>query len=248
MKKNKILALLFCAVLIAAAFASLCDARTKEDAAAALIGEKLRDELCPEKIEVQVSKGCQKAWIRCRGSIISGLRVELMELSALLSGTLPADEDLADLAGMISDSNGKMILLENDVNNYFADGHNSSGFSDMRFRFRDKYYTASGRFESDMLFTTIELDINARGTLALRPDGIYLDSTEISVEGKTVHEKLASFITDSINPLLAFGKISFPVRFSSVSISAGRILVDGSPGKITAAGKYESTNMDKGGN
>lgn len=240
MKIIKIFILFLCFLLVVLSFAAAAKAGTKENTAAAVIGEKLKEELCPEKIEVHVSAGCKKAWVRCRGSNISGLRVELMELSALLSGMLGTDENLENLAEMISDSNGRMILREEDVNRYFAEGHGASGFTDMRFRFLDKYYTASGRFERDMLFTAIELDINARGSLALKNDGIYLDRTVISVAGKTVHDKIASLITDSINPLLSFRKISFPVRFSSVSISGGKILIEGSPEKITAAGSYES--------
>ena len=248
MKNNMIFTMFLWALLAAAAFAAPSYARTKEDMTAAVIGEKLKEELSPEKIEVHVAKGCQKAWVMCRGSKLSGLRVELMELSALLSGPLDTGENLETLAEMISESFGKMILKESDINKYFAEGHGASGFSDMRFRFKDDRYTASGRFESDLVFTTIELDINARGSLVLKTDGIYLDGTEISVEGKTVHDRLVSLITDSINPLLSFEKIPFPIRFSSVRIPAGSILIDGSPEKIPAAGRYEYVNKGAGGN
>ncbi|WP_281680956.1 hypothetical protein [Synergistes jonesii] len=244
MKAFKFFASAVCALILAATCCAALNVGTAEDGAASAIGRLLINELAPEKIEVAVSEGVEKAWVRCRGSKLSGLRVELMELSASLAANPAVKESAASLAEVISESKGRMILKEEDVNEYFANGRNAGVFSDMRFRFLHKGFTASGKFESDLLFTKIELELEAKGKLALRSDGVYLEETDISLEGVRQPRRVTEFIIGRINPLLSFSKISFPVSFTSVDIAKGTIALNGKVEKIAAAGAYKWSGAD----
>lgn len=244
MKAFKFFASGACALILATTCCAALNAGTVENNAASTIGRLLINELTPEKIEVAVSKEVKKAWVRCRGSKLSGLRVELLELSASLAADPSAKESAASLADIISASSGRMILKEEDVNEYFAKGQNAGVFSDMCFRFLHKGFTASGKFESDLLFTKIELELEAKGKLALRSDGVYLEETDISLEGTRQPRRVTEFIISRINPLLSFSKISFPVSFTSVDIAKGTIALNGKVEKIAVTSAYKWSCAD----
>ncbi len=231
---------LICALALALIPAAQSFAGEREAEAAREIGNLVRAELTPERVEVTVAEGGKKAWIECAGAQISGIRIESMKLEAELAA-LPEkiqSGDGTELSRRITSSRGEIALRERDVNDYFASGKSTGGFSALRFKFSPQGYRAEGKFEADIMIMKINLDLKADGRLGLRPDGVYLENTAIYAEGMKQSESVTELVTGRINPLLPFSKIPFPVSFSRITMSDGEALLTGGPQKIAGGGVW----------
>ena len=229
----KIKKALICALAMAIIPAAQSFAGEREMAAAREIGSLLREELSPERVEVIVADDGKRAWIECAGAVISGIRIESMKLDAELA-ELPAniqDGDM-ELSHRITSSRGEIVLRERDVNDYFASGKSTGGFSELRFKFSPQGYSAEGKFEADVVIIKINLDLKAKGRLGLKQDGVYLEDTVIYAEGIKQPENITELVTGRVNPLLPFAKIPFPVSFSIMTMKNGEALLTGEPKKI----------------
>ncbi|MEA5033907.1 DUF2993 domain-containing protein [Cloacibacillus evryensis] len=230
----KIKKALLCALALTVLPAAHSFAGEREAAAAAAIGALVRGELSPERIEVTVANDGKRAWIECAGAVISGIRIESMKLDAELA-ELPDDVLSGDgtaLSRRITSSRGEIVLSERDVNDYFASGKSSGGFSELRFKFFPRGYHAEGKFETDLMIIKIKLDLRAEGKLGLRADGVYLEDTVIYAEGRKQPENITELVIGRVNPLLPFAKIPFPVSFSRMTMKNGEALLTGEPKKI----------------
>ncbi|MPN12355.1 hypothetical protein SDC9_159673 [bioreactor metagenome] len=132
----------------------------------------------------------------------------------------------------MTSSRGEIVLSERDVNDYFASGKSSGGFSELRFKFFPRGYHAEGKFEADLMIIKIKLDLRAEGKLGLRADGVYLEDTVIYAEGRKQPENITELVIGRVNPLLPFAKIPFPVSFSRMTMKNGEALLTGEPKKI----------------
>ena len=195
----------------------------------ASIGEELVREFCPDSVYVKVNSN--SAWIEVSGGRIDGIRIEKMKLEADLIGL--SDKKIIQssgerLAGMIKSSRGELVLAEKDVNDYFYENEDPQGFSDLSFDFMPDGFRAKGKFRTRMIIYK-ELPISAKGILALREDGVYLEKTVISVKGISQPEALTEMIVSRINPLLEFKEMPFPVIFEKIEMNESAAVLTGHP-------------------
>lgn len=199
---------------------------------AASIGEELVSEFRPDSVYVKVNSN--SAWIELSGGRIDGIRIEKMKLEADLIG-LSDKKTIQNsgerLAEMIKSSRGEMVLAEKDVNDYFNENEDPRGFSDLSFDFMPDGFRAKGKFRTRMIID-IELPISAKGILALREDGVYLDKTVISVKGISQPEALTEMIVSRINPLLEFKEMPFPVIFEKIEMNESAAVLTGNPAEF----------------
>ena len=239
MFNKKILAAAAAALMIAG---EAC-AGTHEADAARMIGEALRDEFSPERINVTVSEGGRRAWAECTGAQISGIRIKKIKLDAIIdpqtAGEAASGEEMM---ACIESSKGEITLAERDVNEYFANGEAASGFSGLTFDFTPRGYKAKGRFEADILVMKLNLDLEAEGRLGLKSDGVYLEDTVIYAEGAQQPDSITELVVDRVNPLLSFSEIPFPVEFSRIRMTDDEVTMSGNPRK---AGTGESWSWEK---
>lgn len=194
------------------------------------IGKMLLNKFEPEAISVSMSSGGSFAWAEAHGARIEEVRVDSLKMRALLKA-VPKDFDFSDvdsLAKLILSSQGEAVLLEKDINDYFATGVDTRGFSDLTFDFFPEGYVATGIFSGKFIIP-IRIRLKAKGTLALRNDGIYLDKTSIYVEEIKQPKNLTNMIVGRVNPLLPFSKIPFPVDFKEVVITDDRLVATSGP-------------------
>ena len=237
MKKSA--AVIICAVMLALR-AGAAIAGEAELAAASDIGNMLRSELSPESLEVTVSDGAGEAWVQCTGAVMSGIRTESLKIRAELK-KLPDKKTASDgtaLANLISSSKGELIMRADDVNRYFNSAPDVKGFNGLNFRFSPAGYTAKGMYDMDAIFMKVKINLEAKGRLGLRPDGVYLEDTQLFAEGIKPPESVTSAVMQKINPLLAFSRISFPVEFKTLKMTDTEIILSGSPKKLTSGERW----------
>lgn len=198
----------------------------------------LEKEFSPEQLEAEFSRDGKRAWIECHGVHIDGMRIELIKLDAELA-RVPAKSEGQELSESITSSRGELVLLERDVNNYFASGKDSSGFSDLKFKFSPQGFYAEGNFSADISFFKINLDLTATGKLSLQTDGVYLSETAITADGTKAPDNITDLVLDKVNPLLPFSKIPFPITFTKLSMKDDRVILTGNPRKIVGKDVYK---------
>lgn len=223
--------ILLCAAAITLSAVSPAVCGTLDRDAAEDIVKLLVKEFSPEHLEAEFSHDGKKAWVECTGIHIDGLRIESIKLDADLAG-VPAESEDANLAELITSSRGELVLLERDVNDYFASGKSSGGFSNLKFKFSPKGFYAEGDFTADISVLKIDLDLTATGKLALESDGVYLSETVITANGSQTSESITDLVLSKVNPLLPFSKIPFPVTFTDLTMKDDRVILTGNPKKI----------------
>lgn len=225
-------------VFTAAAFSTLLFSQAAfcggfEAETAKKIGFALKEEFSPEKVSVSVYSKGEKAWAECMGAVVSGIRIERLEIEADLKD-MPERPELMtnkDILAHIAQARGKIRLLEADVNGYFNSKENTSGFSNLKFDFSKDGFVADGDFKAEFSKIPLNLDLKAAGRLALKEDGVYIEDAEISSGGIKQPSLITSLIIDSINPLLSFRKLPFPIEFKNLKMSESDVVLDGSPRK-----------------
>jgi hypothetical protein len=191
-----------------------------------LLGEKFS----PDSLSVTVKES--RAYAEMKGVMLSGIRIDSMRLSALLTNKDAAlSDDVDSLASLIGYSRGELVLLEADVNAYF-DENEQSGFSKLSFDFSPAGFTANGIFSAEFLFT-LRIRLKAKGVLELKHDGVYLGGVAIYVENIKQPDALTKQIVSRVNPLLEFSDIPFKVEFDTITMSDSSAEMSGAPEKIT---------------
>lgn len=221
-------------ILAAAATMIVSQARAGdlEAESARKIGEALKNEFNPNYVSVTVANGGQKCWVECVGVQISKIKIKETKLEAELN--LPKLQNAAtdkEIMSCIESSKGEITLAERDVNEYFKERGESGGFSNLVFDFTPNGYRAKGRFQADLLLLKLDLNLEAKGKLALRSDGVYLEDTVIYAEGLEQSDTVTQLIVDRINPLLSFSEIPFPVEFRQIKMTNADVTMSGNPSK-----------------
>ncbi|MDR1515055.1 MAG: DUF2993 domain-containing protein [Synergistaceae bacterium] len=199
---------------------------------ASLLGESFS----PDSLFVTVKES--RAYAEMNGVVMSGIRIDAMRLNALLTNRDAAlSGDVDALASLIGYSRGEIVLLEEDVNAYFATNE-QSGFSNLRFDFSPSGFTARGVFSAEFIFT-LRIRLAAKGVLGLGRDGVYLENTAIYVENVKQPDALTQQIISRVNPLLEFSDIPFKVVFDTVTMDDTSAKMSGSPAKITGGSTVE---------
>lgn len=186
----------------------------------ALLSEQLR----PERAVVTV-KGAY-AWTEIRGARLFGLRIERMRLRAKLK-KYRAAQIKEDFTKIIESSQGEIVLKEEDLNNYLAEGVEFNGFSALRIDFGPEKSVARGLYHAKVLFK-VKMRIMAKSRLSLEENALCLRDTEVFVEGIKQPQSMTDKITAVINPLFSFSDIPFPVKFN-------KLIIDGESAAVTAA-------------
>lgn len=195
------------------------------------IATKLGERFEPETISVTVKDS--RAYAEMRGSVMSGIRIEMMKLDALLTGTGDdlSDKDVSSLADIIGYSKGEIMMLESDVNDYFAKNE-KEGFSNLKFDFTDEGFKANGILTLQMLFT-INIRLAATGRLALTSEGVILDDVSIYAENFKQPEFLTNEVVSRVNPLISWSSIPFKVEFKEVRMDDTSAVMTGYPSEVT---------------
>ncbi len=198
------------------------------------IGNQLITLFKPDAVKVVISNGGSFAWAETKGAVIEGIRIDTMKLRAMLK-EVPKSVDSNDkymLANLIMMSEGEAVLLEKDVNDYFLKGVDTKGFTNLKFDFTPSGFVANGLFTAKFI-VTIRIRLMAKGVLGMRPDGVYLEKTNIYVENVKQPDSLTNMILDRINPLLPFTKIPFPVKFKSITMDDNAAVMTSNPKLFT---------------
>lgn len=241
MRKSFLFIMACIAVLV---FSAAATAGENERKLAQGIGEMLVELLQPEQLEVRISDGGNFAWAEVYGGRMDKIRVESMKLRAMIDDKNAEQLDAADkyaIAKCILMSQGEMVLLEKDVNDLFASGLDTKGFSNLTFDFRPQGFKAEGIFATQMI-VPLRIRLRAEGVLGLQPDGVYLENTTFFVEGVTMPESMVkSMVLDKVNPLLSFAEIPFPIEFKSIKMGDNDVVLSGAPKPFKAgeAWRYE---------
>lgn len=229
---------LFATFLIMAMMAFLVPLAPRAEAAtnrqlAFSLAEELQRQFSPEVVRVTLDDSKALVYAELEGARISKIRIDKLKLEARLKEgsleTITSDDPKA-LASQIISSRGEMVLLEKDVNDYF-DKNTSGGFSKLKFEFSPQGFKVSGIYEVPFLFK-IRIRLNATGILVLQPDGVYLDKVNIFVENVKQPEAFTEKLVSSVNPLLDFKEIPFPVHFESLKMSTTDVTLTGNPLKL----------------
>lgn len=217
--------LLFCCALPACA-------GEREESAARDIGTLIKEELSPEKISVTTSPEGKRAFIECTGARLSGIRVEKLVLDAEFS-ELPqktAGSSYPEaLSKAVTASRGEIRLLESDVNDYFAKGNSPGGFRQIAFDFTPAACNATGKYEMQLMFFSMEVDLRAKGRLEAKKDGLYLVDTELWAQGLKQPDKIVKEVTGRVNPILNFSKLPFPVELKKAEMTDKEAILTGYP-------------------
>ncbi|WP_172634041.1 LmeA family phospholipid-binding protein [Thermanaerovibrio velox] len=177
------------------------------------ICDALFSRFSPEEASVTVNG--QRAFVTVKGLSLDGVRVERIRLDAKI------DPSAKDLSSMVLFSRGELLLLEKDINSYFAKNE-ESGFRDLRFRLTPSGFEAQGIYSAKFIFN-ITVRLKANGVLALKPDGIYLDQVGFFVEGRRQPEFFTNEVLRSLNPILSTSDLPFPVLFKQVQMGDGYV-------------------------
>lgn len=241
---RKFLPIIVCAIILLTSGPGSTEG-FQEGALAGTIGESLISIFKPKEIKVKVRRRAPEVWIEASGCETSGVGIERIRLLAELYediGDEKISDDPSQLAQIIKNSVGEIILSEKDVNEYFRKSANPDGFSDLRFDFQKDGFTAKGKFKTKIIFE-VELPLTADGILALRDNGVYLENTVIKIEGITQPQVVTEMILSKINPLLEFKAIPFPVMFTEITMNDTSAILTGSP-KIFKEGSIWKWNKN----
>jgi hypothetical protein len=180
------------------------------------VGEQLYEILKqPDSLKVVVNK--VDLWIEAKGADIDGIRVDNIGIRAKLKKGVDS-YDKENPANLIESSEGEIVLLEADVNNYFAKEGAIKGFSELIFDFTSKGFSAEGKYAAEFLFN-LTVPLSASGKLGIENDAVYLKETILSIQGISATETISQFIVNKLNPLLSFKKIPFPITFDKIIMS-----------------------------
>jgi hypothetical protein len=190
------------------------------------IADLLGARFSPEYLSVTVKDS--SAYAEMMGAVLSKIRIDTMKLDAMLiSSDIPSEGGVKSLSSLIGYSRGELVLLERDVNSYF-DNNDTKGFSNLVFDFKPDGFTAKGIFSASFIFS-IRIRLSAKGVLALRSDGVYLENVDIFVENIKQPETLTKQILSRINPLIEWSDIPFKVEFKTISMSEDSAVMTGYP-------------------
>jgi hypothetical protein len=190
----------------------------------------------PESVTVTVRES--RAYAEMRGAVLSGIRIDMMKLDALITrDRLALSDDVKSLASLIGYSRGEIVLLERDVNAYF-DNNDTRGFSNLAFDFRPSGFKADGLFTASFV-VTLRIRLSAEGVLALQSDGVCLDGVSIFVEGLRQPDVLTRQVLSRVNPLVAWDSIPFKVEFRAVSMDDDSAVMTGYPKRIEGGAAAE---------
>lgn len=208
---RNVVSLLLCFLLI-----FLCDsveASKTDQAMANDIGVQLYELLNhPESLKVIVNNGV--IWVTAHGSDMDGVRADSIKIRAKLKkGVLVYNKE--NPSESIESSEGEVVLLEKDINNYFSKESNIKGFSNLKFDFTSNGFTANGSYTAEFLLNFV-VELSAYGKLGLEKDGVYLKETVLSLQGISASSSISQLIVNKLNPLLSFSKIPFPITFNKV--------------------------------
>jgi len=234
---------LILSLLLASCSSNLSAEAALQNALPEAMGKNITSVFRPESAAVTV-KG-QTAWIEINGGTIDGIRIDKMKLLAVLQEVSTPDgstDSASYLAQMIKSSKGEVVLAEKDVNDYFNKNENPEGFSELQFDFKKEGFTASGKFRTRIIID-IELPISAKGMLGLRNDGVYLENTDIKVEGMSQPEVLTNMIVSKLNPLLEFKAIPFPVTFEKITMTEKAAIMTGEPKEFKGGDTWKWKNL-----
>lgn len=214
MKKTMITALAFFFFL--SLFSAQIEAAQRDQKFATEVGEQLYGILKqPDSLKVIVNG--EDLWIEAKGANIDGVRIENISIRAKLKKGIDS-YDKENPANLIESSEGELVLLEADVNNYFAKEGAIKGFSELIFDFNGKGFNAEGKYAAEFLFN-LTVPLSASGKLGIENDAVYLKETILSIQGISATETISQLIVDKLNPLLSFKKIPFPITFDKIIMS-----------------------------
>ena len=189
------------------------------------LGKKFRPD------QLTVTTDGSTAYVEARGAWIDKIRIDSLRLEATLKPErTPVSGDADALAGLIASSVGELTLLEKDVNGYFAKNE-ESGFTGLHFDFTPSGFQAKGVYSATFLFT-FRIRLAATGVLALRPEGIILDQVAMFVEGLKQPDSFTARVVSSVNPLLEFRDIPFPVTFKRLTMTEAEVTLTGGPKRL----------------
>jgi hypothetical protein len=229
--------IVFCALVCGPAWGEVSD-----EGMAGHIASLLGGKFSPESLEVTVNQS--RAYAEMRGVILSGIRIDTMRLDALLTNYDGAlDSDVDALASLIGYSKGEIVLLERDVNNYFAN-NDTKGFSNLAFNFKPNGFRADGIFSADFLFK-LRIRLAAEGLLGLQSDGLYLEDVSIYVEKIRQPGALTDQIVNRVNPLLEWSDIPFKVEFRTVTMDDEAARLTGGPEMLEDGFKVVWSGQDQ---
>ncbi|GHV27366.1 hypothetical protein FACS1894167_02260 [Synergistales bacterium] len=229
--KNRIwYAVILAVVMLSASCAPLrAGEHISDEVVARKVASLLGKEFTPERITVTVLDS--RLYAEMTGGVISDIRIDSMKIEALISNRESVLSDDAEaLASLIGYSKGEMVMLEKDVNEYFAKNE-SGGFSKLVFDFLPGSFKAEGLFSADFLFK-LRIRLAANGTLGLASDGINLSGVAIFIEGVKQPSFITEQIVSGVNPLIAWRDIPFKVEFKTVTIEDTRAVMSGNPKKF----------------
>jgi hypothetical protein len=213
------------ALFLPAAFApSECLGLTDFDMATAL-AEKLGGEFNPESLSVKVLGS--RAYAKAGGVFLNGVRVDALQIEAMLTSSEVPEGDAESLASVIGYSWGDVTLLVSDVNDYFRE-HESRGFSDLKVEFTPEGFRASGIFTASLLFT-FRIKLEASGKFGLRPDGVYIEDAKVYIQNVKQPGFLVKEMMDRANPLLEWSEIPFRIAFRTIDMTERSATMSGNP-------------------
>ncbi|MDR1651552.1 MAG: DUF2993 domain-containing protein [Synergistaceae bacterium] len=204
----------------------VCEA-VSDDEMARHLAMRLGDEFEPESLFVTVSDS--RAYAEARGVYLSGVRLDTLKLEAILGTYDLPEEDggVEALASLIAYSWGEVVLLEEDINRYFK-AHETRGFSGLNVKFSESGFRAEGIFSASFLFT-LRMRLQATGTFALKPDGVYIADADIFVEGLRQPGFLVSQVMERANPLIEWSEIPFKITFKEIYLDDSSATMTGGP-------------------
>ena len=179
----------------------------------------------PSSLKVVVDNGI--IWVNAIGSEMDGVKVASIKIRAKLKkGVVVYNKE--NPGESIESSEGEIVLLEKDVNDYFSKEEATKGFSDLKFNFSSSGFTAVGNYTAEFLLNFI-IRLSATGKLGLEKDGVYLKETSLALQGMSASDAISQMIVNKLNPLLTFKKIPFPVTFNKIIMSDSSAIMTANP-------------------
>ena len=236
-KYKNIIALLFlaAALLPGVAFA---DMRIEEE-----VGHFLVKEFDPESIVVQATDGGSFLYAKASGIIIEGVRIESISMSAMMKEPPKNVEgkDPYKLADLIYMSWGEVIIKEKDIADYCRqETEDIKGFTDLKCDFTPEGIHISGVYTAKFLFT-FKIRLSAITKVAFDNTGLYLTNAKFFINGVKQPDVMTDGLLKEINPLIKREKIPFPVRITMIYTTNDRIVLTGSPKKLTTDNVWKYT-------
>jgi hypothetical protein len=213
-------------LLLSPAACEVVSDRAMAETLARMLGDKFK----PDSLEVTVDGS--HAYAEARGFTLSGVRIAMLRLEAILNGSGPpeAGGDIKTLASLIGYSWGEITLRDEDINAYFS-ANETRGFADLAVGFTPDGFKAEGIFTTRLIFT-LRIRLRATGNFVLRRDGVYIDNAGIYVEGMKQPEFLTDQVMERANPLIEWDDIPFKVVFREINMDWDTATMTGYPSKF----------------